>query len=66
MIDPDLIEDDGSYAGYILRDCLNDGRISIKVYAKGSAGVSAVSSSAFGTFTPDGKNALSVICTCIW
>ena len=47
--------DDGTYSAVIGRECLAGGRINIKVYAEGKAGVTNLNLNPLGTYVSDGR-----------
>ncbi|XP_053404753.1 calcium-activated chloride channel regulator 4-like isoform X4 [Mercenaria mercenaria] len=51
-MDPDGIDNDGIYSGYIFPHCLYEGRINIKVYASGRKGETIIMRGTSGSQTP--------------
>jgi len=47
------VADDGTYSAVIGRECLAGGRINIKVYAEGKAGVTNLNLNPLGTYVSD-------------
>ncbi|XP_053378947.1 calcium-activated chloride channel regulator 1-like isoform X2 [Mercenaria mercenaria] len=52
-VDPDAFVNDGIYSGYIFPNCVDSGRVKVKVNVKGSEGETMILKSVTGASSPD-------------